>query len=319
MVKKSSYDDLETDYFDEEAGSSFLSLMSLGVAFLAVAAFIALAWYAYQDDGAAMEEGEIETVYADEGDVRIKPEGESGWQFPNAEREVYRLGSDSEAEPEVEQILPQPERPAIREREVVEGWINKEASSGPAIGLTDAERRQMEAVESTSNEVKEVTEAVETKEAVKEEIKTVTKAVEKKVVEKAPAATVTAKEETIKKIAEQTNTATPAPVKEAKPEVTKTKVATAPAAPKTKARGLTSNRLQLGAFGSRAEALKNWGRIRTKAAGLLSNKEAHIEMAEVKGKTYYRIQAYPFDSRSQADALCVMLKSRGLSCFAVKR
>ena len=145
MVRKSSYDDLETDYFDEEVGGSLLSLMSLGVAFLAVAAFIALAWYAYQDEG--VEGGEIETIYAQEGDVRIAPEGESGWQFPDTERQVYQLGSGNAEDMDVEQILPQPERPAPRAQAGAEGWVNKEdvVSSEP-IGLTDAERRKMEEI-----------------------------------------------------------------------------------------------------------------------------------------------------------------------------
>ncbi len=299
MVRKSSYDDLETDYFDEEVGGSFLSLMSLGVAFLAVAAFIALAWYAYQDDG--VEEGEIETIYAQEGDIRLAPEGESGWQFPDADRQVYQLGSGAEEDMSVEQILPQPERPAPRAQaeEGVEGWINKEDVAGnEPIGLTDAERRKMEEI------AKDATQAVKS-------------GIVNTPATPAPEVVVAAKKETVTKVAKPAEVAKPKPApvvkKKPAPVVAKKKESS------NKSAVLTRNRLQLGAFGSRADALKNWGKIKSRNSSLLGSKKAHIEVAEVKGKTYYRVQAYPFTSRAKADALCVMLKSRNQPCFAVKK
>ena len=274
--KKSSYDDLETDYFDEEVGGSFLSLMSLGVAFLAVAAFIALAWYAYQGDD--NDSGEIETIYAEEGDFRVEPEGESGWQFPDEERQVYNLGSGEEEDLQVEQILPQPERPQPRATvtEQAEGWINKQVAS-EEIGLTDAERRKME-------ELAENAAKTPVKDLVKETEKAIVAAVEKPKPVVAPVLT--------KKLE--------------KPKLPQKMI-------------LTRHRLQLGAFGSRAEALKNWSKIQKKSGSLLANKKAHVQVAEVKGKTYYRVQAYPFSNRAQADALCVMLKARGQACFTVKK
>lgn len=296
--KKSSYDELETDYFDEEVGGSFLSLMSLAVAFLAVAAFIALAWYAYQDDGDV--NGEIETIYAQEGEIRNAPEGESGWQFPDAERQVYQLGSGNVQDMKVEQILPQPERPQARptmdEMEMpvaqelaqadvepkTEGWINEQATQQGLVGLTDAERRKIQ-------EAADAADAARSAETVAQ----IAKAAEPKV--EAPKAVVKA------------------PV--VKKAVVKKKVV--PAKPKKAT--LTRNRLQLGAFGSRSEALKNWSKIRSRNSSLLGGKQAHIQVAKVKGKTYYRVQAYPFSSRSKADALCVMLKSRNQPCFAVKK
>lgn len=301
MVKKSSYDDLETDYFDEEAGGSFLSLMSLGVAFVAVAVFIALAWYAYQDDG--NEDGQVETIYAQEGDVRSEPEGDTGWQYPEAERQVYNLGSgEVEDDTKVEQILPQPERPQPREAAAeataeaanagAEGWINKPEENAE-IALTDAERRKME---ETAKAVKETTEAV--KEVAKEVTPATPEVVvksEEVIVEQPKAAAPVVKAEVV----ETTEVVTPQP-------------SNAPAV-------LTRDRLQLGAFGSHAEAVKNWTKIQSANSSLLGSKKAFIEEAEVNGKMFYRVQAYPFDSKAAADALCVMLKSRNQACFAVKK
>ena len=292
--KKSSYDDLETDYFDEEVGGSFLSLMSLGVAFLAVAAFIALAWYAYQGDGAT--DGEMETIYAQEGDIRNAPEGESGWQFPDAERQVYNLGNGDVEDMQVEQILPQPTRPKAREpvQETTEGWINNQpadaGSDDGSIGITDAERRKLQEIANAN---------------IQKAPEVVVQAKEKQAVE--AAIIKSAKVKQVAKIAKPKPVAAPAP---SKAPVVKAKKSSA---------SLTRNRLQLGAFGSRSEALKNWGKIKSKSSSLLGSKKAHIEQATVKGKTYYRVQAYPFSSKSKADALCVMLKSRNQPCFSVKR
>lgn len=289
MARK-SYDNLETDYFDEEVGGSFLSLMSLVVAFLAVAAFIGLAWYAYQDSDDELAPGEVETIYAEEGEIRMEPEGESGWQFPDSDRQVYNLGNGDVDDMKVEQILPKPERPKPLESAAVEteGWINNGdselAQESSEVGLTDAERRKMEEIANAS-------------------------------VQKAPEVVVQAAEvEMVKPVVEPVKKMVPAPapapvVKKAKPKP----------APAPKKATLTRNRLQLGAFGSRSEALKNWSKIKSGAGSLLGSKKAHIEKADVKGKTYYRVHAYPFSSKSQADALCVMLKSKNQPCFSVKR
>lgn len=290
--KKSSYDDLETDYFDEEVGGSFLSLMSLGVAFLAVAAFIALAWYAYQDDG--IEEGEMETIYAQEGEIRTAPEGESGWQFPDTERQVYNLGNGDVEDMQAEQILPKPERPKAREvaEENAEGWINKPKTENKesTIGITDAERRKLQEIADAN-------------------------------IQKAPEVVVEAKKE-VEQVVEKTEKVEDAIVDSAETKQVVEKVETKPApqpVETTTSTSLTSHRLQLGAFGSRSEALKNWSKIQTRSGSLLDGKKAHIEAAEVKGKIYYRVHAYPFDSKASADALCVMLKSRNQPCFSVKR
>lgn len=286
MAKKSSYDDLETDYFDEEAGSSFLSLISLAVAFLAVAAFIALAWYAYQDDDS--NDGSIETIYADKGEIRNAPEGETGWKFPDTDRQIYKLGSeeanDSGEVGKVEQILPQPERPQPRKQVGAEGWISKPKVEDAEIAITDAERRKME----------EVAAAAVEKPAAKD------KAV------------------IIKEVVEVVKP-TPTPVAVAKVVEKKVVKAAAPVKREVASGKLTRNRLQLGAFGSRSEALSSWKKILGKNSSLLDGKQAHVEAADVKGKTYYRVQLYPFANKAEADALCVMLKSRNQACFSVKR
>ncbi len=327
MVKKSSYDDLETDYFDEEAGGSFLSLISITVAFLAVAAFIALAWYAYQDDSSNGTD-ELETIYASEGEVRTAPEGESGWQFPDTERQVYNLGSGDVEDMTVEQILPQPTRPDPRvqpETAQTEGWMKEDkTASDDTIGLTDAERRKMEEIANAN--VQETPEMMVASQDDK---------VVEPIVTQAPAEEVKAEPAPVAEVAVAPVAPEPAVVEkkvEPKPAPTPVVTKSEPVQPKAEPAsafeqdvaapatgGLTSNRLQLGAFGSRSEALKNWGNIQSASGSLLTDKRAHVESADVNGKTYFRVQAYPFASKSAADALCVMLKARDQACFSVQR
>lgn len=296
MAKKPTYDDLETDYFDEEVGSSFLGLITVGIAFIVVGLFIALAWYAYQDDEPT-EDG-VTTIYAEDTPMKVTPEEESGWRFPDGDRHVYNLGSDRVEDMKVEQILPQPERPQIREEQKTEGWINNDARKGP-VGLTDAERRQID-------EPKDIPAA--TPQVVKE-ITTPTPKPAKKVTEnKAIVKSITTPKEVANKVVEPI--AKPEPVKVIKPT---TETVTSTPTPLTKAR------LQLGAFGSQSEALKNWTKFQKSHAPVLGGKRVHVEKATVKGKDYFRVQAYPYGSKAEAEAACVMLKSKGQACFAVWR
>lgn len=286
MIDRNSYDDLETDYLEEETESGFLSLMSVVIAFVAVAVFIALAWYAYQTGTDVVPMEDIEIVYPEEGAIRETPEDPGGWQFPDQDRSVYNIISGENQDIKVEKILPAPEQPVERPDMQTQTWMNDNLNN-KKIAKTDAER-QMETLK-------------------------------KQEPQPAPAAAAP------EKPAEPVSAAAPA-VAKAEPVVEEVKMEPEPAeakAPKAQEKpaavvSLTRTRLQLGAVRSEQEARDSWNKLTKKFPQLVGGKSLHIERADIPDKgTYYRIQLYPFADKAEADALCKQLDAQGQACFAI--
>lgn len=90
---------------------------------------------------------------------------------------------------------------------------------------------------------------------------------------------------------------------------------TAAAAPPPKAATNGTYRVQLGSVKSEAEADKEWRRLKAKFGETLSGagvRYQHVDLGE-KG-VWYRIQAGPYASKADADAICARLKSAGQGC-----
>lgn len=339
MAGKKPYDDLETDYLEEENESGFLSLVSVIIAFIAVAVFIALAWYAYQSSQKGSAE-EIEVVYPEEGPVREAPEETGGWQFPHQDKSVYNIVSgeeDSESkEARVEQILPAPEEPIKREKEATNTWMNGKLKQDTAIAPTDAERlkeaeaqiaaaeaetsaRISEAKAATTPEPSEST-TVKAEPVAEEAISVDNQTIEPEETSKAIEKTVA--EETERKPDPEPDAAAEqeqAPVKVTKPEPKKE--AATPPKPKAQPQpspvaATGSAKLQLGAVSSEAEARAQWNRIRGRFSNL-SNKTLIVQSVNAGGKTLYRIQASGFASRNEAKAACAQMSAAGQACFPV--
>jgi tetratricopeptide (TPR) repeat protein len=71
-------------------------------------------------------------------------------------------------------------------------------------------------------------------------------------------------------------------------------------------------RVQLGAFGSAANAQKAWAGLRAKGGGL-----AGLQPIFVPAGAVTRLQAGPLPSRSAADKACATAKAAGAACFPV--
>lgn len=321
MAGKKPYDDLETDYLEEENESGFLSLVSVIIAFIAVAVFIALAWYAYQSSQSGSAE-EIEVVYPEEGAVKEAPEETGGWQFPHQDKSVYNIVSgegEVSEEAKVEQILPAPEEPVKRVKQATNTWMNGKLKADTTVAPTDAERLKeaeeqiAKAEAETSARISEAQAATppttadtsettaEAPEAAESQTVKAVPVAEEAVVEKAP---------------------TPAPIVEIKPEpkpvappAPKPVVKAAPKAPVIST-ATGSAKLQLGAVSSEAEARTQWNRIRARFS-ILSNKTLFVQPVNTGGKTLYRIQASGFASRNDAKTACGQISAAGQACFAV--
>jgi TPR repeat protein len=96
----------------------------------------------------------------------------------------------------------------------------------------------------------------------------------------------------------------PAPVKAARP-------APRPSAPAAAAAG-GRWRVQLGAFGSAANAQKAWAGLRGKVGAFASLQPQYVAAGAVT-----RLQAGPLANRAAADRVCAAAKSAGAGCFPV--
>lgn len=320
-MAKRPYDDLETDYLEEENESGFLSLVSVVIAFIAVAVFIALAWYAYQSSTKSGAQEEIQVVYPEDGPVREAPEETGGWQFPHQDKSVYNIvsGEEKEGEAKVEQILPAPEQPIKRPDVETKTWMNDNLKQDK-IAKTDAERLK-EAKEQVEVETAPVAEEAVAEETVAEETVAAEPA-------PAPAITPAVKAET-PVVEQKAEPAEKAP--EAAPKVVETKPqpplkapvkveAQAVPKPQVKADVKTASgpaKLQLGAVKSEADARAQWQKIKAKHP-VLASKSLQVESVSIPGKgTLYRIQAAGFASKAEAKAACSNISAAGQACFAV--
>ena len=74
--------------------------------------------------------------------------------------------------------------------------------------------------------------------------------------------------------------------------------------------------VQLGAFSSAERANEEWAKLKTEAPGTLDGLEPRVVVAEVSGKTIYRLQAEVRDE-AQARAICGGLKVAKKACVPV--
>ena len=106
-----------------------------------------------------------------------------------------------------------------------------------------------------------------------------------------------------------------APTKPAKQTAAKT-----PAKPPT-ASASGRFRIQISSLRSEAALRKSWTSLQKKHQDVLGKLPLIVERTVLSGGrgTYYRMQAGPLASRSQATNLCTRLKQRKLSCIVVRR
>lgn len=282
--------------------SRAMSWIVLGVAVLG---FGALAYYAYQSGSQSVADGQMLIVEAEEGAIKEAPADAGGEEFPHKDKTIYDALSPYRTDQKVETLLPAAEEPVIPE---------------PAVNTTEA--KSTAKPEATTSYVKPEPKVVEEKPVVEEPKKEEVKVEPVKVTEPAPVAKpvepVKAPEPAKVEAVEVGDapvavkpTAAPAPKPEAKPVV---KAEPKPAPKPAPAASGGNYKIQLGAYGSDAEARQNWSKIAAKHGDLVKGSPL-IVMADVNGKTYYRLRAIGFNTAAEAKAACATLNSRGQACF----
>ncbi|WOI52433.1 SPOR domain-containing protein [Parvularcula sp. LCG005] len=115
--------------------------------------------------------------------------------------------------------------------------------------------------------------------------------------------------------APQREAVTPTP----KPRQPDPKPAASTTKPVTPAVGSGTHTVQVGAFGSRDEALGHYGSMMTKMGPLVGNYAPEVQNAVVNGKEYNRLWIGQFASYDAASAYCDQLKAKGQDCLVRKR
>jgi hypothetical protein len=290
------------DYANEEE-SPRSRAMSWVVLAVALSGFVALAWYAYNSGSESVKDGQMVVIKADASPIKEKPVDAGGEEFPHQDKTIYDTISPyrTDKTEKVEKLLPEAEEPvvaAMEEKETeTKTWVNDKLRT-----VSDAEEKINEQLQKT-----------ETK---KEDVKPVAKPVEE--TKEAATAVVEAKKEAVKEVVKETakveapkEIAAPAPVAKPEPVIEAPKAAPV-ASPVSSGSGF---KIQLGAYGSEAEAKQNWARISGKHAAILSGHAHTIMQAVVNGKTVYRLRVAGYATADAAKQGCAKLTAAGQPCF----
>ena len=77
--------------------------------------------------------------------------------------------------------------------------------------------------------------------------------------------------------------------------------------------------IQLLSLTSKNGTKASWTKLQQAHPEQLGDRRLFVEEAEVKGRTYYRVQAGRFASRDAANAVCGQLKARSQDCLVLRR
>jgi cell division protein FtsN len=77
--------------------------------------------------------------------------------------------------------------------------------------------------------------------------------------------------------------------------------------------------VQVGAFGSRDEAMEFYGALMQRIGPLVGDQSPYVQTATVKGRTYHRLWLGAFADQSAAQSYCQQLSARGQDCYVQKR
>ena len=280
----------------ERYGRRGRRIMTGLVAVAAVLGFGVVLVYAYnkgREDGTSKVPPVIQ---AQEGPTKVRPDSPGGMKVPNRDKEVFSRLETEKPEGRVERLLPVPEKPMTPPPPLpVEADLN---GVSPSAGTAAPDASSSVAIEAPP--------AVAAPKVVKELPVTPPKAPEP------PPAAKSAKTEPAPK-----PLAAKAPVP--KPAVKPIPKAVPKPAARTASAG--SYRIQISALRSRSAVRKSWDALKKRHSDLLGKLSLSIETITLSGGrgTYYRMQAGPLSSNTQAAALCDSLKKRKQSCIVVKR
>jgi len=272
---------------DDENGSSsgakfFITLL---LVILAAGGFLLLAWYAYNTTIHPTDVATLETVKADNSPTKHKPDEPGGMVVPNMDKTVYdNLSGNNTAEnlPKVERLLPAPEEP-----------VNRATVADMQQTAIEAENAKLESgnkapAAPVAAPLPQPTHVATTHAAVTQPI-----VVDKESDNQKPVA------------ADDLKTA---------PEDSKTKQQLSHKRVKD-----TGIKIQIASVKSEKDAVTTWARLRKTYPEYLGKLNNFVERKDLGSKgIFYRLQAGPVSSTSEARLLCKKLTDLGQGCLIVK-
>ncbi len=314
--------DFEQNLSDQVLGSlnddseqKTIKWLSYFLAFLCIAAFIAVIWYLYsmsQSIGNKGDNKDVAVITAPEGPVKVKPDNPGGMKIPHQDKLVFQtLLPEEKAQKET--VLPKPEKPIEKSEEdeakSLEDKIKMidQITEEPVTILLAASDEKKDEVKSGHDKavpdiaVKEVKKPAAKPSPVMLNDKKEEKKV-KPVAKEAPKLA----EEKVVKVQPQ-----PKPVPKANPKpqvVTSIPDGTA-----------GSYRVQLGAYRDMRVSVAEGNRLKSKF-DVLSNLMVYTPKADLGPKgAMYRVQLGPLKNRSEAERVCSNLKKSGQGCFIARK
>lgn len=283
---------MDYDDYDDQNNPTF-RWVSVIVLLMAVTGFMSLAWYAYQTGSDHVTQEADDVIEAASTPIKEKPADAGGAEFPHQDKTIYNV-IDGEGENGDVTIVKAPEKPVKEEvlpEEDVQEMVKIEEKVEEEEMKEEPKAPSVVPVKGSQSADKKIAEIL--KKAMDDSKKSADAEIEKEV--------------------PKTKAPDPfAPVK-TEAEVEKSKVAAPVVAASSNAQ------VQLGAYGSEAEARMNWDKIKGKNADVLSGLEPSIIRADLGAKgVFYRLRAKGFASSAKASETCAVLTSRSLGCFVVQ-
>ena len=323
--------------FDEETSELEAELkrgnriLPLLLSMAALVVFGGVVWYAYSWSSGDLSPAALPVIAADDSPVKERPLDEGGLAIPHRDKAVLNDGLDGGQGQPVEHLLPPPEEPKALEA--------METDAEPASGAPVAEAplsEESEATEAAPEERIQESQELETAADTSSQESTQSEAVK---VEAAPApaapepvlapasdAGEAAEEQAASEIrpAQVVEADAGQVVEEPPPlETSNGEPAAAkmeePVEPVAKLPVDGGYLIQLAAIQDQGKIDSEWRRMQKAFPALLGDMGLIVEEAVVNGKTFYRIQAGPFPTKSTAEDLCAQLKVKKQACILKRK
>lgn len=305
------------------------------VTFSAFGGLALLAWFAYQEGKTPIVEEELPVIKAEEESYKRAPENPGGEEIPHTDKEVYNSFTSDKplADAKKTEVMPDVEQPIDRaflkqfgesgdegveseaKQESVEFGKKEEALEPKPLPLAKADEALPKPTPNTGGVKEAVAEkpAQALADAAEKMIAAESKKLEEPALPPIPAEAIkkieaAKKPEIEKKVADvvaqkKKEVVTPAPTPVKMPPI---KMGKGPL-------------VQLGAFRSEAEAMREWKKMQAKYKTSLSMLSMMVQKVEIPNKgTMYRVQAGPLASKEAARTLCKKLVAAGQGCFIAK-
>lgn len=275
---------------------------------ISVILFISLCWYAYNNFISGTKRGEAVYIKADKSPFKVKPSEEGGMKIAYKDKQIFNTITGTEEKLDSNVNVIKEEEPITKNKVISQS--GSDATEKNVVDETgkDAEilLKNVKAKETKPEDAKKGDIILSQNNSDIQKLQDMKPAEEaEKTEEKKPAVTTAAKIETKKTDSGENKT---------KIVFDTPKSIVKPATPAgTTATGAFY--VQVGAYGSNAEAETAWTATTKKLGNIVSGYTKRVTAATVNGKTYYRLAFGVFKSRTEATSKCAAIRTKGVNCL----